>query len=407
MRRRVFSFTAPLLVALALPALAQANTGTVLTVSPSQHQVQLVSQSDVVQGYSYRGHLLDRVERGTRLAFATAHSRIIHARAFGKASKFSFLGKVVGSNKGALVLALADSQRLSLATKHTTAHRGGRVERRGHCDSSSTPTVTININVQSGETVLVTETTDSSGDVTVTISSPPAGESEFGPALTATGVVDNVGNSYFNITTGDQSNLNFHVAAATLAGLKLSPCDSVVVTYHTDDQLLIADNVVDNGPSRSASCSSGDGSGSSSGAIEADWIGTITAVSPTSVTVDGSGNAGTQTFSVEQPSITSGFLVGDDVNVTYAQDGTTFVAKAIAYYNSLTSGVVTALAQAGSGFDTITLTDDQSSQSETFYVSAAVLQGQGALVGDDVSISYYQAARGLTVDHLHDNGPAS
>ncbi len=332
--RRLFSFTVPLLLALALPALAQASTGTVLSVSQSKHQVQLVNAHEVVHAYRFRGHL-NGVESGTKLSYRAAGSRITQAKALGPAGSFSFLGRVVSSGKAAVVLSLGDSQQLRLATtKQSSAHLSARAE-RAHCDSSSgsAPTITININgARPGETVLVTESTDSSGDVTITITVPP--------------------------TSGSTSGS--------------TPSTPTVSAAH------------------------------------ATSIGTITAVSPTSITVDASsGSSGAQTLTVANPSVTVGFIVGDSVNVTYEQDGSEFVAEQVEYDNRLTSGVVTALAAGTTGFDTITLTDDFSDQSETFYAPVALLEGQGTLLGHDIGISYYQATHGLTLDHLQDRGAAN
>jgi len=334
--RRLLSFTVPLLIALTLPALAQASTGTVLSVSRSKHQIQIVTAGQVVHAYRFGRHQnLDGVQRGTQLSFNTAGSRITHARALGTASTFSFLGQVVSSDKTALVLSLGDARQLRLATTHSGSKRAASANLRAHCDSNSNaaPTVTIEISgLEPGETVLVTESTDSSGTVTIAITMPPGGGSTSGSGSTTT----------------------------------------------------------------------------SGGSADANWIGTITAVSATSISVDaGADNGGTKTFSVEDSSVTLGFILGDSVNVTYEQDGSDFVAEEVQYNNTLTSGVVTALAQAAAGFDTITMTDDFSGRSETFYVPDDLLEGQGTLIGDDVSVSYYQAARGLTLDHLQDNGPAN
>jgi hypothetical protein len=263
--------------------------------------------------------------------------------------------------------------------------------------------VTVNINgLTPGETVEVTESIDSSGNVTITVTLPSGGTAGSGSALTATGTVNNVNTDSFDVDTADGSDLNFHMAADALANVGMSSCDEVVVTYHEDDQILIADDVVDNGPPDTGVCSA-DGSGDGS-----DWIGAITAVSATSITVDaGSGNGGPQTFSVGDPSLTLGFLVGDSVDVSYEQDGGQFVADYVSYNDTPTSGVVTAISTAGNGDDTITLTDDYSGVSETFYVPADLLDGQGVQIGDDLNVSYYEAAIGLTLDYLEDDGAAS
>jgi len=357
--RRLFSFTVPVLVALALPGLAEASTGTVLSVTPAQHQLQLVTANDVVHKYHFSGRLnLNGVQRGTELSFRADGSRIVHAKALGTSSQFSFFGRVVSSGRSSVVLSLGGTQRLDLATTQSSA-KHGRAALRAHCDSSSStnntaPTVVIEFSgLQPGETVLVTESTDSSGTVTISITVPPGTGSTSGSGSSGSG----------SGSSGSGS-----------SGSGSTTTTTTTTTPTTD--------------------------GTSFGAI--------TAISPTSITIDATNdNGAAQTFAVQTASVTSGFLVGDTVDLTYEQDGSQFVATSVAYANSLTAGVVTSLASAGTGFDTITMTDDFSGQSETFYVPTALLTGQGALVGDDVSVSYYQATRGLTLDHLTDNGAAS
>jgi len=389
--RRALTLTATLAATLALPTLAQASTGTVLSLASHHHQLQLVSSNKSVHAFSFSGSMAG-VKRGTRLSYTAAGAHITHARAVGMASSFSFLGTVVRSNGGGLLLALSDSQRLRLSSRQlgrSHARKGSR-----HAHASGGTNITVNINgLQPGETVEVTESTDGSGNVTITITLPSGSSSE----LTANGLVNNVNTDTFDISAADGSDLNFHMAAAALAAAGMSSCDAVVVSYHVDDQMLIADNVVDNGPSNDGSCS--DGSGGS------DWIGTITAVSGTSISVDaGADNGGVQTFAVNDPSVTAGYLVGDSVDVSYEQNGGQLLADSICYSDTSTSGVVTALASAGGDFETVTMTDDSSGQSETFFVPSELLDGQGVQIGDDLSVSFYQAARGLTLDYLEDDG---
>lgn len=394
--RRLLSFTAPLVAALALPALAQASTGTVLSVSKSHHQVQLIAPNKTVHAFSFRGKLRGAT-RGSELSYTASGSRITRARVLGIAHSFSFLATVVRSKNGALVLSLGDSQQLHLTTRELGSSKSSSAAL--HARSGN---ITVNINgLQPGQTVIVTESTDASGNVTITITLPSGGAGGFGSELSASGLVNNVGDDSFDIITADGSDLNFHMNAEALANVGMDSCDQVVVTYHTDDEMMIADSVVDNGPPDTGACSTGSDD-------PGDWIGTITAISATSVTVDaGAGNGGPQTFEVQDPSVTLGFLVGDSVDVSFEQDGSQFIADNISYNDQPTSGVVTAMASVGDGFDTITMIDDYTQQSETFYASDDLLQGQGVSIGDDVSVSYYQAARGLTLDCLQDNGPAS
>jgi hypothetical protein len=415
--RRLLSFTVPALVALALPALAQANTGTVLSLAPSHHQVQVVGSNKVVSAYSFNG-ALRQVRRGTRLKFSASGSHLTNAKVLGTAKTFSFLGTVVRSNSDALVLSLGDSQKLRLTAKDLSRSHTSRTARLGaHASTGSTGGVAAELNaLQPGESVVITESTDSAGNVTtITLTVPSGGGSSgsggsggsgggsgsgSGSEQSATGLVNNVGTDSFDIVTSSGTDLTFQIQAAALTNDDLSPCDQVVVNYHSADKTLIADDVNDTGAPDAGPCSSG-------GDNSNDWIGTITAISGKSITIDaGAGNGGVQTFVVDDPAITDGFLVGDSVDLTYEPWNGQAAADELAYNDTATSGVVTALTPAGSGFDTISMIDDYTGAAETFYVPVALLQGQDVENGDDVDVSYYQAARGLTLDSLDDNGPA-
>jgi len=401
--RRLLSFTVPALVALALPALAQASTGTVLSVANSHHQVQVIGANKVVSAYSFSGHL-HGVQRGTRLKFSASGSRLTGAKVLGTAKTFSFLGTVVRSGSGALVLSLGDSQKLRLTGKQLGRAHASRTARLSA--RTSTKSVTVELNgLQPGESVVITESTDSAGNLTITITLPSGGGSGSqgqgsGSEQSATGLVNNVGTDTFDIITSSGTDLSFHIQSQALANDDLSPCDQVVVNYHSANQTPTADDVNDTGAPDAGPCSSG-------GDNSNDWIGTITAISGTSITIDaGLGNGGAETFVVDDPAITDGFLVGDSVDLTYEPWNGQVAADQLAYNDTETSGVVTGLAAAGSGFETVSLIDDYSGEPETFYVPIDLLQGQDVEVGDDLDVSYYQATRGLTLDSLDDNGPA-
>lgn len=410
--RRLLSFTAPVLVALALPALAQAKTGTVLSVAKSHHQVQIIGSNKRVSAYRYSGKL-HGARRGSELHFAAKGSKITSARIVGTAKSFSFLATVVRSKNGALVLALGDSQTLHLSSSQVRPHASGSAPRLSARDTN----ITIQINgLQPGETVIVTESTDSSGNITITITLPAndgsgsgsgngsgdgsgSGSGDGSGEQTAVGLVNTVTDNSFDIITPDGTDLTFRMNPDDLANVGMSPCDGVVVDYHTSGSVLLADDVTDNGAPDAGPCSSG-------GYAAGTWTGTITAVSATSITVDaGLGNGGPMTFTVDDPAITAGYLVGDSVNVTYEPWNGEVTADQVSYNDTQTSGAVTDLAAAGSGYETITMIDDWTDESETFYVPVDLLQGQDVQIGDDVSVSYYQSALGYTLDWLSDNGP--
>jgi hypothetical protein len=403
--RRLLSVTVPALIALAMPALAQAQTGTVLSVARGHHQLQLIGSNKVVSAYHFSGRL-PGVHRGTKLDFSARGSHIVSPKVVGTATTFSFLATVVRSGSGALVLSLGDSRRLRLTGK--VQSRAAHTVRGARLSAHDAGNITVEINgLQPGQTVVVTESTDASGNVTITITLPTtsgggSGDpgSNWGSDQTASGLVNSVGSYTFDVITSGGQDLTFHMHPDALSSVGMSSCDAVVVEYHTYGQTLIADNVTDNGAPDAGPCSSG---GDNAG----NWTGTITAVSPTAITVDaGPSNGGAETFAVDDPAITEGYIVGDSVTVTYEPWNGLIVADQVSYNDSSTSGQVTAIADAGGGFSTLTVIDDYTTEPETFFVAQDLLQGQDVQVGDNVTVSYYQAARGLTLDCLTDNGPA-
>jgi hypothetical protein len=83
----------------------------------------------------------------------------------------------------------------------------------------STGPVVINIvGLQPGVTVEITETIGSDGSITITITLPPG----LGAQETASGVVTNVGDDTFEMTTGDGANLRLHMAADRLSALPIT-----------------------------------------------------------------------------------------------------------------------------------------------------------------------------------------
>jgi hypothetical protein len=393
------------LATLAVPAsaLATSGTGTVLSVTRSDHVIEVVDAGHVVHAYRYRR--LANIRDGSRIRFRVAGANITAVHTLGRARTIAFYGKVVRSGVHGLVLRLADGTNLTLGPRrlaHTHAS-APRIARAAHirwaaaASSVSATPVTINIEgLQPGETVLVTESVDAQGNPIITIEL--TGAVGGGPVSEQQlrGVVTDIQNDTFQVTTADGSVLNLHMAQDTLANLNLSYCDSVTVSYHGDSGLLIADSVQDSGPSSSGSC----GDGSSSG-NDMDAIGTITSVSGASVTIDQGGGQGTLTFAVDDPSITDGFAVGDVVDVTYTQlaDGS-LDASDVEYVENDATGLVTAVSGAA-----ITIAGDAVGSPGAFTVDPSSGLFSGVLVGDEVDITYHTGAAGNVVDSVDDAGP--
>jgi hypothetical protein len=248
--------------------------------------------------------------------------------------------------------------------------------------------VTVNIQgLQPGVTVLVTETVDASGAVTVTITLPP-------PAVTSgqqfSGVVVDVGRDAFMLQTADGSQLRLHMAADALAAQNLSDCDTVDVTFHQDNDLLIVDSLHLTGSSSTGDCAAGGGGDNST-----DVIGTITGVSGTGLTVGT--DQGPMTFTVDDPSITDGFQIGDVVDVTYdqASDGS-LDASDVEYSEQDVTGAVTAVTDSS-----LTLTDGNG-QSWTFTGDPTQGVFDGVSVGDQVDVTYHMSGSQPVADAVDD-----
>ena len=400
---RLLSTLAVALATLAVPAsaLAASSTGTVLSINRSQHVVQIVDAAHAVHAYHYRQ--LAHVKGGSRIRFRLSGSGITAVRSLGKASTVSFYGQVVRSGARALVLRLADGNEVSfgpkrLAHTHASAPRvAGKARAVGNA-TTQVGQVTITIEgLQPGETVLVTESTDGRGNSAITIeltgtaSGGSVAEQQLG------GIVTDIETDTFEVTTTDGSVLNLHMAEDALADLNLNYCDEVIVSYHEDAGMLIADSVQDSGASTSGDCAGG---GSPGG--DQDAVGTITSVSDGAVTIDQGSGQGTLTFTVDDPSITGGFSVGDVVDVTYSQDSDgTLDASDVEYVENDATGVVTAV-----GAGSVTITDDSTGAPDTFTADPTGGMFDGVLVGDEVDVTYHVGAGGPVVDGVDDSGAA-
>jgi hypothetical protein len=268
--------------------------------------------------------------------------------------------------------------------KPGNGHRG----KGGHtAQVAGAGSITVNVvGLQPGVTVLITETVDSAGNVTITITLPPMSATGH---ESATGVVTDVSDDAFVLQSSDGSTLRLHMAPDALSNLGLSSCDTASVTYHQDAGMLIADNVALTGSSSAGDC-----------APTSDATGTITAVSPSGLTI--STDTGPVSFTLDSSDVTNGFQVGDVVDVVYTQaDGGSPVASDVEYVEQEASGTVTSV-----GATTLSITDADSGQAETFLagknMDIAANVFDGVHVGDSVDVSYHTSGGKLVADAVGD-----
>jgi hypothetical protein len=138
-------------------------------------------------------------------------------------------------------------------------------------------------------------------------------------------------------------------------------------------------------------------SGSDPSADDQVAEGTITQVSPGRVAINT--GSGPLAFSVDPASgLTDGFLVGDVVDVTYAENaGGSFSADDVEYVEQDASGLVTAVSDGQ-----ITVADQASGASDTIGADPASGLFDGVLAGDQVDVTYHQSTAGLVADAVDD-----
>jgi archaellum component FlaF (FlaF/FlaG flagellin family) len=387
--KRLTLATVGALLALPTSALAASGSGVVLSVDARHHSIELVDSSHVVHSFHYRGRL-PRLHAGSRISFRRSGKSITRVSAGGKQSRtVSFVGRVVRSSKRGFVLRLADAHTVSFSSHQVQRLRRKSSQRhKRHARAAAAANITVNIQgLEPGVEVLITETVDEHGNVTITISLPSRADG-FGGRQTVSGVVSELDNDAFMVQTEDGSDLRLHVAASRLDNIGLQVCDAVDVVYHQDAGMLIADRVQDNGGSSSADCSD-------PGLL--DEVGTITEVSGDTITID-TEDQGSMTFSVDDPDITDGFQVGDVVDVSYADNGDgTFDASDVEYVEQDVSGTVTAVSDGS-----MTITDADTGQPETFTADPADAMFDGVSVGDEVDVNYHQSGSQQVVDSIDD-----
>jgi hypothetical protein len=342
---------------------------------------------------------------------AAAQSGQRQARGTHRARTFSFYARVIHSSRTGLLLKTTSGKKVWFsarelhksrpAKRHHKANRHHKRHSRrqifahmagthGTRDTApSTPSVTIDlVGLTPGVTVLVTESVDSSGNVTITITLPPPTSLS---AENATGVITEVDSDAFMLQTPGGSDLRLSMAPATLAGLNLAACDTASVTYHQDADLLIADTVQVTGTAPQDCQSSGDATG------------TITSVSDSGVTINT--DQGPLSFGVNDGDVTGGFQVGDLVVVSWSRnsDGT-LNADDVEFVEQETTGVVTDVSSSS-----MTITDGTTSQPDVFVADGGVEQDlggspfDGVSVNDQVDVTYHVSAGNWVADLVIDN----
>jgi preprotein translocase subunit YajC len=294
--KRLLPSCAAAIALLLVPAAASAQTGAVLRVNRAHHKLEIVDSQHVVRSYTNAARRTARKLRaGAKVTFQAKAGRITALRVNGRAHKLAFLGKVVSSGSKGVVLRLGDGQQLRLSKRQFARHA-----KRGHRSS-------VQINLQGlnpGQVVLITETSDSAGNVTITIKLMQ-GADQNGDDQDVTGTITALGADSVTIQANDGSTMTFQADAVLLEDFETG--DQVDVTYYTDaDGSLVADDIepVDDG----------------SETDDLDAVGIVTSLDANagviSVQVDG---GGPMTFSADAD-LLDGVAVGDHVDVTYFQD---------------------------------------------------------------------------------------
>jgi hypothetical protein len=375
---------ATVVAALWLPAgaLAARSSGVVLSASSSQHMVQVIARTHAVSAYRYRGHV-PALRRGSRISFERAGQRIADVRPSGpRASSLAFLGTVLRSGGKEAIVQLADRDTL-------TVHS---IQVRPAGDS-----------LPAGTVVLVTEALGRDSDTTVTVKHLPAGS---GPSpthagssptppsqLQAIGTVVEIDPTSFVLQITGGSDLRFDITPAQLYGAQLSLCNVVSVLYTpgdmdvTSDDLSFAEN-----SSTSGQC---EDPGPPTEDSTDDAIGPITQLTLSSATINTP--SGPMRFAATID-LTSDFLVGDTVDVSYVQGSHgTLIATDIEPNDYDAIGVVSAVS-AGS----VTITDSTTGKPRTFTDDPSNDTFEGISVGDRVDVSYYYSNGYIVVDYVTD-----
>lgn len=392
-----FAFLATAAATLAIPAGAMAaSTGSGVVLSVHGNKVEVVNASHVASAYSVHGKL-PHLKLGSKISFALSGHTISGVRALGATKTISYYAHVVKNSSGHLVLRLPDGNTVSFASsqiKKTKAHASHAILE--HAASS----FTLTVNAPPGTTVLVTETVGSGGSISVTITIEATTGGGGSADQTAEGIVTDVQQTSFGIVDDQTGNVTrFTMDADALASVQMTPCDIVVVSYSSDGSgPAVADNVDDQGSSDAGACDS-DGTYYDA----QDETGPITGMSNSSITID-TDDQGPMTFPLlPAAGLINGYLLGDQVDVTYSQDpdGTLYVTD-VEYIQNESTGVVEAVSRGS-----LTIVDDSTGQQDVFTAAPSARMFNGVGIGDQVDVTWHPAAGGASVvDSVNDLGTA-
>jgi hypothetical protein len=228
-----------------------------------------------------------------------------------------------------------------------------------------------------GITVLVDETADRRGRVTVTIRLPGSAAPGVSRRQHAHGVIGDVSQGGFVLDTSDGAQLSLQFGAHPPTNLQV--CQTVRVVYLQSAGALIAEQVRRTGRSRQGTCAGVHPT--------RHLVGFITQISPAGLTV--SRGQRTETFTFTSPALAGQFQAGDLVSLTY----TGSQASDIQYVERTATGVVTAVSDAS-----LTIGSGHGPRSETFVADPAQGMFTGLTVGDRVVVTFHRTAAGQVAD---------
>jgi hypothetical protein len=313
-------------------ALAANSRAKVLSVDARHHSIQLVGAGHAVHAYTYRG-ALPRLGLGDRVSYRRSGDAVSHvqrtARAFGTVS---FYAKVVRSGSAKVRLRLGDGDAFSLSSKQVStkpmAHAAADPGRRlAHAAAASPTSVTLQIQgLAPGETVLVSETVGARGHWTITITLPASSTSAAGG--------DTPGGDGSGDDSGDDQLTEGTITQ--VSGMRLAvSTDAGALSFSVDPQEDLTDGFLVGDVVDVSYYQNADGSLSADDVeyVELDATGvvsTVSTVSDASLSLVDDSTGQTDSFGADpEMGLFDGITPGDDVEVTYHQSATGYVADAV------------------------------------------------------------------------------
>jgi hypothetical protein len=401
-------------LALAAPTGASAASARATVLLRVGHNVELVGAGHLVRGYHY-GSGLPAVGFGNELAYRSRGSRLTHVHVLaGRAAKVSFYARVNSTSAGGgLAIQLADGRRLSFAASHVTESGAGpkpgqtvmvTLGRAGHglhvVVSRSSGSSGHHTGGQQGPGKKGTGPKGSTGSTGPTGPTGLTGSHPIEPHSDADGVVTNLGSDSITLQLPDGSTLTPTLPAASLAYLTnnvdIADCETVQVAYSGSATAPVLDSLAATGISVAPiSESLGDTcADESDGGI--DVVGTITALSATSLTMSVPGQ-GSMSFTAD-PSLDlpDSNEVGDLVDVMYTQnpDGSRTV-QTVGYVEQYATGTILAV---DNDAGTLSIADAVTGQTDTFQQSDADFSN--LTTGESVGVDYFGYGGQLQADDV-------